>query len=319
MGGSVGRLCAVLLAGASALVVAGSGGSGTGAAGNGRFVFSCSGCPENPIGASLYTVFPDGSGLSRITPPCSVDRCRSPSQPVWSPAGRRLAYTTTDGIWIARADGSLPKLAFRNSGPQTGVESPSWSPDGRRLVFCRGSGIWTVDVDRRLPRRLLLLTGLTGAPVSLAWSPDGRRIAIGTNKERLYLVGVDGRGLRRLGADTKGRYPRWSPDSRRLVFIRWERERVSVAVATIGRNGTAVSTIARHPELDFNVNPVWSPDGRFVAFVTKHVWGDREYVSGQLVVTKLADRSLRNVEIPELPRGNVWSAWNGIDWQPVRR
>ena len=97
----------------------------------------------------------------------------------------------------------------------------SWSPDGSQLAFTRTrcppnsectSSIYVMTV-RGGPPRLLLRNG--GDP---DWSPDGGRLAfvrtVAGNSD-IYVVGIDGRGLRRVtynpGADLA---PDWRPARR---------------------------------------------------------------------------------------------------------
>src|SRR5436190_6991339 len=108
-----------------------------------------------------------------------------------------------------------------------------WSPDGTRLLVER----WGVG-----PPRLYVVRGDGSSEVRLprpgdgynaAWSPDGTRIAFegsarnpAAEFSRIYVVGADGHGLRRLpglatvmgfGGWTTGNLA-WSPDGTHILF-----------------------------------------------------------------------------------------------------
>jgi Tol biopolymer transport system component len=306
-----------LLLGLSALACAGGAGSRVSDASphNGKLAFSCSGCPLNVSGGSIYTVRADGGELRRLTPRCSPDSCLNAQQLAWSPAGRRLALTTLDELWVMHADGASKRRILAAPAGEA-VDAPAWSPDGRHVAFARDNGIWTIDVDRRELRLVLRDTRKSGFASSLSWSPDGRSIAFGTGREELYVLALESSTVRRIGGvGLRGRYPRWSPDGRRILFLRWHNDGVSVS--SVRRSGTGLVELARDPELNWNVNPTWSPDGRFVAFAIRREFGD-DYGSGQFVIVSVADGTTRRVEIPSLP-GNVYGEWYGIDWQPLVR
>lgn len=126
----------------------------------------------------------------------------------------------------------------------------------------RGLGIYVMRADGTGVRRLT-----RGQDDDLAtWSPDGRRIAfvrqtISTGKARadIFVVNVDGRGLRRLIPDAE--FVAWSPDGR-LAFTRVE----------AGVFGTYVANAAGGAERrilttsDFG-GLAWAPDGRRIAYV----------------------------------------------------
>lgn len=77
-------------------------------------------------GGVLYTVEPDGSGLTRI------GRGEDWADPDWSPDGKRIVGLRLGEIWTIEADGSDPtKLPTSECGDSGAV----WSPDGRFLAF----------------------------------------------------------------------------------------------------------------------------------------------------------------------------------------
>jgi polyisoprenoid-binding protein YceI len=104
--------------------------------------------------------------------------------------------------------------------------------------------------------------------------PGGGRLLFAAStsddRERLYTIGADGRGLRPVLKDTDSAFylePTWSPDGRRVAFTRSEDSPVAPApsVHVAGADGS------RRRELTpgaMSVQPDWSPDGRRIAFVS---------------------------------------------------
>jgi Tol biopolymer transport system component len=159
------------------------------------------------------------------------------SQSSFSPDGKSLAFTAQregrDVLYLL--DVRHRKVTHRFDLPLEGVTSPSWSPDGRQLVFSGNKGgttdLYIVDRDGRNLRRL---TNDRNGDMQPQWSPDGRTIAFASDR----------------GPQT---------DFDNLKFSRWqvslydlESGRVTVLP---GQNGQ-------------NLNPMWAPDGKSVAFVS---------------------------------------------------
>lgn len=116
-----------------------------------------------------------------------------------------------------------------------------------------------------LPGRPGLRGGLLAGDAP-SWSPDGRLVAF-SSKRHLWLVGADGRGVRRIPGTRGGYFPVFSPDGRTLAFSR------NRTTTEAGRRseGTAVWTIdletseqRRHTALRNELSQFptsFSPDG----------------------------------------------------------
>ena len=139
----------------------------------------------------------------------------------------------------------------------------------------KNGGIYVVGADGSS------LVRVVDAVAEPAWSPDGRRLAFAT-EDGVYAINADGSGRTRL-ADGSERTsaPAWSPDGTKIAFVSPE-ERLLYVVAA---NGSGAATV---PLLDFDPNddlvafpventPVWSPDGRRIAFVSWDGNGDEVY------------------------------------------
>ncbi|MDP9222594.1 MAG: hypothetical protein M3P18_01840 [Actinomycetota bacterium] len=156
-------------------------------------------------GADLWTVHPDGTGLTQLTQSPKWDEL-----PTWSPDGSRIAFLREGAIYVVNADGT----GLADVADLKGVDpfQPQWSPDGTQLAFEANNGhdydIYIVNADG---------TGLAAVahdpnldenwPV---WSPDGTLIAYGatdnlsgvnTGTYDLYVMRPDGTHVQRLTKD----------------------------------------------------------------------------------------------------------------------
>jgi len=203
--------------------------------------------------AVIYAVRADGSDRVQLTSGDSVDRPAS-----WSPDGSRLVFERIDSTRVYSSvvtvglDGASP-VVLGNSDYD---ELPAWSPDGRLVAYQEqtdyGTGggrsdtsfdLWVVRPDGTSLRRL----GTGGTDGSSAewvgegfgwdWSPDSKRIALvepdptnidlesGEEGQRLAVLDVASSHVQaRLKLSDS--YPdawdgwAWSPDGRRIAFIR---------------------------------------------------------------------------------------------------
>jgi len=157
---------------------------------------------------------------------------------------------------------------------EEGNYEPSWFPDGRSFAFTSSrdgqSEIYRSSVNGGARR----LTTSPGDDLTPKVSPDGARIAFVSGRagvDRIFVVAADGSGdarpLRPLasGADAESeREQAWSPDGQRVVFV---------ARAPGGKSRILVwnasgATLSLTTGASVDDMPVFSPDGRYLAFVS---------------------------------------------------
>jgi hypothetical protein len=90
--------------------------------------------------AALFTINPDGSGLTRLFPADGVPD----TEPTWSPDGRHIAWIRNGAVWVADADG-LGAQAAEESAYR--FRAPVWAPDGRSIYAIAdvNAGAYTGD------------------------------------------------------------------------------------------------------------------------------------------------------------------------------
>jgi acid phosphatase type 7 len=206
----------------------------------------------------IYVRRSDGSPLRRLRVP------GRPSDPRYSPLGRRIAFTSSGAIWVTGSDGSDTR---RVTPPGLRARNPAWSPDGSALAFAGGSAgsrdIYRIGLDGNDLRRVTFASADEHEP---AWSSRGliayvRRTRRGAGD--LFTVGPVRRRPRRL---TRGRAddgsPTWSPGGTRIAFTRGRAGRRQLYVIRPDGGGVRRITRTRHGV----TAPAWSPDGRQIAF-----------------------------------------------------
>lgn len=144
-----------------------------------------------------------------------------------------------------------------------------WSPDGERLVFyafnqnTAAYEIYIVNHDG---------TNLTKLDPDLVgeahregpdWSPDGTKIAFfqpEAGEHLIHIMDADGGNIHFL---VKGVWPSWSPDGSQIAFMRIVGFRAAGDIFSVDIDGSNVRQLT---EGIYAGQPVWSPNGKFIAF-----------------------------------------------------
>ena len=154
---------------------------------------------------------------------------------------------------------------------------PRLSPDGRYVVTSlRGDAedLWLYDLARGASSRLTA-KGSSSFPV---WSPDGRRLALSVGRNDIYVRLLDASAPdQRLVTGDVPNYPfSWSPDGRTLAYV--------TVNATTLQDIWAVTLDDRKAQPVFaspfrEGAPVFSPDGRWIAYVSDESGRNEIYVA----------------------------------------
>lgn len=263
-----------LLAVVVALVVAAAPAQATFPGRNGGIAYA-----QHTTSGGLDPLFTEHSRLVVALPPFGSDRQR-----------RLLDCEISDGA---------PSSGDCNTG--TSYRSPSYSPDGKRIVFDAGARLAIIDADGGDAVLLPAATADDGDP---CFSHDGKRIAFAGVNDRggtdLYTRRLAGgaadliihdagepawssRGrlayvrsgnvysARPNGGDrrwvTSGVSPDWSPNGRRLALVRplprLTFDGPTGRMYTVAASGRDLRRVGRRTDVS---HPVWSPDGRWVAY-----------------------------------------------------
>ena len=220
--------------------------------------------------------------------------------------------------WLIQATREPIRLEVASITPITNLPGnkldPAYSPDGSAVAFSwrgpdgKSPGIYVLDRDARAPRRL---TQSGFEDVSPVWSPDGteiafvrERLAAGANE--LIVVSPKGGPERKL-RDVRQSVPvaassrpllTWTPDGRAIVIPMEDVDAAGRAsLFRIGLRGEAPKRLFASTAGDGDGYPVFSPDGRWLAYALT----DR--ASARLFVRRMGDDGLPEGPPQEVPEG----------------
>jgi len=202
--------------------------------------------------------------------------------PAWSANSDEIAFSREEAgirsIFVKHiASGEERRL----TGGDYDCIQPSWSPDGRTVLFVKAKrprvklepgdvfglfvdgDIWSIDLSTRKETRLV------DNAFNPEYSPDGKRIAFDASwagPRRIWAVDERGYNPQQLTSDSSEGIShvraRWSPDGMRVVFQNIERTKFDVRVFDL-TNGKSVWVTNDAVQ---DLNPVWSPSGRYIYF-----------------------------------------------------
>jgi TolB protein len=223
----------------------------------------------------------------------AVSRLRRGDWPSWSPDGGRIGFTLGSAVYVMDADGSRVKRVRTERGFDF-TDGPVWSPDGRTLLYATLLAKSDLEIFAvdAVGSRLRQLTRNSVDDWGPAWSPNRRRIAF-VRRRAIWLMAADGTKQRRL---VPGVHPSWSPSGMRLAFAR------AGVVYTINAGGGPATRVVAGD------SPAWSPSGAEIAFVR----------ATRLFVFDLRTRSERAIldAGSSCPGSTYEASLYGPDWAP---
>jgi Tol biopolymer transport system component len=208
-------------------------------------------------GGGIWVMNADGSNPVRVAgvPAASL---------TWSPDGRRIAFTRryesdNPDIWVMDADGSNIRRLKRTPLWEWNVD---WKPTGGWLAFDRGGYVSQLYVIRTNGRNLQVIGSSTFWDAREPdWSPDGRRLAFralprgttGDADSEIWVMNANGTSPVRLTRnDVYDGSPAWSPDRRKIVFVRGENPDSS-EIYVMNADGTGARKLTK------GASPAWQP------------------------------------------------------------
>jgi Tol biopolymer transport system component len=218
------------------------------------------------IGVVVLTIFDRVARSQTASPglpaPSSVPAGAATSKIVFTREPLRMGYAGE--MYVMNADGSgQRRLAPAFPGMR-------WSPDGQKIAFAAWSDatsgtsdVFVMNADGSGQERL---TSDPSWESGLAWSPDGQKIAFARSRDlrkfEIYDMNVDGSEQRRLTGEASGGELAWSPLGDKIAFV--SRRDGNLEIYLMNADGSGRRRLTRNTVGDRN--PVWSPDGRRIAF-----------------------------------------------------
>ena len=201
-------------------------------------------------------------------------------QPSVSPDGKSIAFAHLDldtgsaQVWTMSFEGHQ-RIDISNDAADASESGPAWSADGTKLLFVKqppgsfpgdqgggpataGGSIWIRNADGSGTPQQLTAGANDANP---AMSNDGTRIAFSrpvAKQRHLFIMNANGSGTPTdLGPGSK---PDWSPDDSHIAYGQGGMGPIMIVNVANPSDTQTLGTFGQEA-------PVWSPDGKQLAFV----------------------------------------------------
>lgn len=205
-------------------------------------------------GSDILIITSDGTRIGYFSANNGSDR-----RPSFSPDGNHITYSSNGGVFVDKKlvkEENIPRNVGFNYGTRF---SPIWSQRGDMILFLSNREkedvykLYTMSPDGS-NQELLAPDEFTEMLFSLTqgmWSPDGRRMAIQWNgsisvidiysRERTHIMDRD--------YYTGSRPVHWSPDGKKLAFVRGDPRDLKKVIYTMNVDGTGIRELKKGAEL----------------------------------------------------------------------
>src|SRR3984893_16657483 len=236
-----------------------------------------SGFPDEILAVSVT-----GGEVTQI----ASEHARVLGPPQWSADGQSIIFASNHGshpgLWRVSAEVRDSPVQINDSGWY-----PAVSRKGYRLAYqriTRSLSIWQMDLSVAGNEQHILIpsTSETDQGPGPQISPDGRKLAYMSDRSgtmEIWVSDLDGNNALQLTAIGSAGTPRWSPDSRSIVFDASGRNPTAIYVVGL-QGGAPRLLVPNNTGEESGVCPSWSRDGKWIYFASAR--------NGKFQVSKVA-------------------------------
>ena len=226
--------------------------------------------PPTALPPSATPIPPTETQWPPTDTPLPTDTAPPPAPPAHF--GRLAFSSNRDGdpeIYVVKlGEGKPVRLTQNNANDWL----PDWSPDGTRIAFTSyrtGSyDLWGMRADGSAQTPLVATGAWDDYP---RWAPDGQRLSLSTTAEtqgipnsEIFVRRPNG-NLQQVTHNTaEDQWADWAPDGR-LVFTEGFKDSSDWDIYIVNADGSG--RISWLDETSCDVQPTWSPDGNWIAFL----------------------------------------------------
>jgi tricorn protease len=241
----------------------------------------------------LYSVQPGKGGVKKLDIYHNVDRAvkktdtrllNSANAAAFSPDGLEIAFIAGGDLWVMDTELREPKQITKTAEQE---ESPVFSADGQAIYFVtrKGSDYAIMKAARKNPKQywwqnrefdVAPIYECQQHPISLKLSPDSKKLGFVKAVKGLYYLDLAGE---KIGEEMPLHYDwslsdyDWSPDGKWIVFSKQDEDfNRDIWIQPSNSSKAKAINLSRHPFAEFN--PVWSPDGKMIAFAGRRASGE---------------------------------------------